>query len=134
MRAIKIPVDGAIEVVDVDITHGNYDKMWELYPTRSASRVSIGDLNTRRGFETGFMYVDESGKLVGLPTNDRAGILYGTPVHGQEIAGDVYLFGEAFYDDPEEPGYDIADLKEEDGWTVENLQQFFDDGDGSVFK
>lgn len=44
------------------------------------------------------MVVDDEGLLKGSPVNNIASILYGTPEHGQPIAGNAVILGEGFVD------------------------------------
>lgn len=56
------------------------------------------------------MVVDDEGLLKGSPVNNIASILYGTPEHGQPIAGNAVILGEGFVDGER----DFVSLTEDD--------------------
>lgn len=43
------------------------------------------------------MMVNEEGLLLDLPTNLLGSILYGTPIHGQPICGDIVLVKDGYH-------------------------------------
>jgi hypothetical protein len=53
------------------------------------------------------MMVNEEGLLLDLPTNLLGSILYGTPIHGQYICGDIVFVKDGYHDgEPDVVGMD----------------------------
>jgi hypothetical protein len=91
-RMIKVPADDECLLVDMQ---------WSTLENLQAEvggyvrPTVIGDPVTRQGFFDVRMLVDEDGSFKAeLPYNRRASYIYGEPVTGQKIVGDVVIVGD----------------------------------------
>lgn len=98
VKAIKIPADINEGIEEVTLEEKNDD--YFLQSLQDAvhgwiERVIIGDCRSHKRFQGVVMYVNEESAIrPGFEVNPRASILYGSPVHGHVIFGDVLLSGE----------------------------------------
>lgn len=111
IRALKIPVDGTIEVVEFKTARSAED-MAAAIGCRHIERVRVDD-----GWA---LLVDEDGLFTGHSVNERASILYGVRVHGTPIVGDVLLMREGMTGSGESMGIDWLDSE------PEMLHEWFD--------
>lgn len=114
MKAIKIPVTGPLETVDWEDIHDVARLIEADYGY--VERVKVG--------EAAALAVHESGRLIGLPENKRAGVLYGTHIHGQPIVGPVLYMHEAYVEAGEDSGIDFTTVENPEA-TTEMLYGLF---------
>ena len=62
------------------------------------------------------MIVNEEGLIKGLPVNVAGSLLYGTPVHGSPIVGDIVIMKEGWTDE----GMDLIGLTDEELAQITN--------------
>jgi hypothetical protein len=87
VKAMLITYNGLCEVID---TNGKYEEIREILQG-FIEHVSI----IKDGKVVGSMYVNEEGKLMGLPVNNVATTLYLRGRYGYDvIVGDALVFGE----------------------------------------
>lgn len=113
-KAIKIPVDGPLEIVEWS-TFADIDRLIEAEPGY-VERVKVGT--------SAALAVHEEGRQRGLPVNPRAGILYGTPIHGQPIVGPAVYLKEEFVEAGEDSGIEFTGLDDPEA-TLDMLRGLF---------
>jgi len=97
IRALKIPADRdkPMEIITLQNANDYYLQALQEIVGGFIERVAIGDCRTHRRWTEIIMFVDDEGSFKpGYDVNPRASILYGSPVHGSVIYGDVVITGE----------------------------------------
>lgn len=121
MRALRIPVDGDVQVVDVDITLSWLQEQVGRY----IEPVYVDQVLTDRGRREvdACVYVNEEGKLNGLPVNPRATDFCALTIGGwfrDVIVGDVVIVGPPGREGEETPVPDDAiAVVREWGWLAD---------------
>lgn len=118
MRALFIPVDGDVHVVDSDITLSWLQEQVGGY----IQPVYVAQVLTDRGRREvdACVYVNEEGKLNGLPINPRATDFCALAIGGWRrdvIVGNVVVIGPPGPEGEETPvPDDVVDVVREWGW------------------
>ena len=112
MIVLRITTSNVLDVIDIDP------------PIYEGLNQLIGDffeIVRSKGLEQPYvMIVDKRGLLKNLPYNCVGSALYGTPKHGNPIAGDIVIMREELCSD----GYDLAGL---DGQDIPKLINYLND-------
>lgn len=101
MKAIYIPVDGDMKVVDVE---NGWSALGQAIDAGFIERV-------RTPFPNKVLVVDESGHITGKRKNRVASVLYGEAHHGGVIVGDALLVQEGWVED----GLDFVEMDDPEG-------------------